>query len=177
MNIVIFGPPASGKGTQAKILAENLNLYHLSTGDMFRQHIKDNTEIGKQVLQIQNGEYASDEITIQMVKFEIEKNTTKGFIFDGFPRTLPQAKELDRMLDISKIIFLNISKETLIKRVLLRKVQENRSDDDIEKFHNRYKDYEKSRDELSKYYKNINFVNGSLLIKDVSNRIFNIAIS
>lgn len=177
MNIILFGPPASGKGTQAKIFAQKFGLRHISTGDMFRQHIKNNTEIGRSVLQIEDGKYASDEITIKMVQSEIESSHLQHFIFDGFPRTSPQAAALDKMVTISKVIFLTVDKETLEYRVAARKLKENRADDDLLKFKKRYEDYQNSYAELKSYYSNINYVDGTAPVEEVTNQIFKIIIS
>ncbi len=178
-NIILFGPPASGKGTQAKIFAQKFGLKHISTGDMFRAHIKNNTEIGRKVLQIEDGKYASDEITIAMVKNEVFKNSHHHFIFDGFPRTTTQAMALDEMMTISKKIFLNVEKEVLKHRILERKLKENRTDDDLIKFENRYRDYEESRGDLNRHYhyNTITNINGSLPVGEVTDLIFKAIIS
>lgn len=185
MNIILAGPPASGKGTQAKILAEKLGFYHLSTGDMFREHIKNNTEIGKQVLQIEDGKYASDDITIDMVEKHIKKialmpsmyKLKKDFniIFDGYPRTIPQAEALDRIfLKDLKIVFLTVDKETLELRAAKRMLIENRADDDILKFQNRYRDYQQTYLDLKNYYKDkdIEYVDGTQSIDEVAEDIY-----
>src|SRR6218665_743318 len=101
LNFVLFGPPGAGKGTQSEKLINKYQLVHISTGDLFRAHIKNQTDLGKKVSKlIAEGELVPDKITIDMLEEEIDKNTNaKGFIFDGFPRTIPQAVELDHFLE------------------------------------------------------------------------------
>ena len=124
MNIILFGPPGAGKGTQAKFLVKILNNFQISTGDMLREEIKKDTEIGKKIIRYMNeGKFVDDEIVNSLMKKVIFDNSKKGkLIFDGYPRTIDQAKNLDLLLTESKqqidfIFFLNVNKETIIKRI------------------------------------------------------------
>ena len=108
LNLVLFGPPGAGKGTQAEKLIAKYQLVHVSTGDLFRAHVKGETELGKKVSQLlADGELVPDAITIAMLEEEVDKNPdAKGFVFDGFPRTVPQAKELDLFLERKAVVLL-----------------------------------------------------------------------
>ncbi|MCB0401821.1 MAG: adenylate kinase [Flavobacteriales bacterium] len=136
LNIVLFGPPGAGKGTQAVNLIEHYHLVHLSTGDIFRANIKGETELGKLAKSYMDaGNLVPDEVTIKMLESEVNKNpNAEGFIFDGFPRTTPQAKALEQFLTskgtaISVMVALDVSEEELIKRLLLRGKESGRADD------------------------------------------------
>jgi adenylate kinase len=136
LNIVLFGPPGAGKGTQAEKLISKYNLVHLSTGDIFRANIKGQTELGTLAKSfIDAGNLVPDEVTIKMLESEVDKNPkAEGFIFDGFPRTTPQAEALETFLEskgtqISVMIALNVSEQELIKRLLLRGKDSGRADD------------------------------------------------
>jgi len=122
INLVLFGPPGAGKGTQAVRLTEKYNLVHLSTGDIFRANIKNETELGKWAKSyMDKGELVPDEVTIKMLESEVDKNPqAKGFIFDGFPRTIPQAEALDKFLkskqtDIKLMVALDVQEDELVK--------------------------------------------------------------
>lgn len=136
LNIVLFGPPGAGKGTQAEKLIGKYNLVHLSTGDIFRANIKGATELGTLAKSyIDAGNLVPDEVTIKMLESEVDKNqTAEGFIFDGFPRTTPQAEALETFLKekgttISVMLALDVSEQELIKRLLLRGKDSGRADD------------------------------------------------
>ena len=136
LNIVLFGPPGAGKGTQAEKLVSKYNLVHLSTGDIFRANIKGETELGKLAKSyMDGGNLVPDEVTIKMLESEVDKNpTAEGFIFDGFPRTTPQAEALELFLKgkntaISVMLALDVSEQELIKRLLLRGKDSGRADD------------------------------------------------
>jgi adenylate kinase len=148
LNLVLFGPPGAGKGTQSEKLIAKYQLVHISTGDLFRAHIKNQTALGKKVSQlIADGELVPDKITIDMLEEEIDKNPdAKGFVFDGFPRTIPQAIELDHFLEgkgskIAGVIALDVEKEELTKRVALRQKETGRLDDQAEKSQKRIDEY------------------------------------
>ncbi len=135
-NIILFGPPGSGKGTQAKKLLERYNLLHISTGDMFRFELKNNTELGEKARRyMDRGELVPDEVTIAMLKARVDKAVdSEGIIFDGFPRTVNQAKALDDMLDskdapIRALLLLDVSDEERVERILLRGETSGREDD------------------------------------------------
>lgn len=128
MNILLFGPPGAGKGTQSALLKERLNMLHISTGDLFRANIKGQTELGlKAKVIIDRGDLVPDEITIGMVEQEFQKMSGQSFILDGFPRTVAQAEALDRLLatnnmDLGKAIFMDVSHDYLVKRLTGRRV-------------------------------------------------------
>ena len=135
-NIVLFGPPGAGKGTQAEVLRDKYNLVHISTGDVFRFNIKNNTELGILAKSfIDNGNLVPDEVTINMLKAEVEKNTqAQGFIFDGFPRTESQAAALDQFLQekeatINGMIALEVNEDELKVRLTERAKTSGRVDD------------------------------------------------
>ncbi len=148
LNIVIFGPPGAGKGTQSEKMIEKYNLCHISTGDLFRWHTKNDTELGKRVKEIMdNGELVSDDITIAMLREEVEKNPqASGFLFDGFPRTVAQAEALDALMksldtEIHSVIELKVTEEEVRKRIAKRKELEGRADDADDKLDRRIKEY------------------------------------
>ena len=139
LNLILFGPPGSGKGTQAERLISKYNLCHISTGDMFRYELSHNTELGQLARSYMNkGQLVPDSVTIAMLKKRVEDNPhVKGFIFDGFPRTTPQAEALDGLLadvgeSISGLIELSVDEEEIVKRVLLRGKTSGRADDNDE---------------------------------------------
>ena len=139
MNIILFGPPGAGKGTQSKYLVKKINGFQISTGDMLRNEIKKDTEIGKKIITFMNeGKFVDDEIVNTLMKKVVFDPIKKEkLIFDGYPRTLEQARNLELLLKESKqqidfIFFLNVKKETIIKRIEKRKVEEKRSDDDLD---------------------------------------------
>ena len=124
MNIILFGPPGAGKGTQSKYLVNKLNSHQISTGDILRDEIKNDSDIGKQIINDMNeGKFVSDEIVNKLIEKQVYKKKKKNkLIFDGYPRSLSQAKNLDLQLDdtnqkIDCIFFLNVNKETIIKRI------------------------------------------------------------
>ena len=181
MNIILFGPPGAGKGTQSKYLVKKLNGFQISTGDMLRDEIKKNTKIGKKITQDMNeGIFISDDIVNKLIEKVVFDNEKKGkLIFDGYPRTLSQAKNLDTLIKISNqkidlIFFLNVNKETIIERVQKRKILENRTDDKLETILKRYDTYMKTTQPVLEFYsKNVNFyeIDGSLKIDEITAKI------
>ena len=181
MRIILFGPPGCGKGTQATFISESLSIPHLSTGDMLRDEIQKNSEIGKKIVQdMSEGRFVSDEIVnslIENVVFDPKKKNK--LIFDGYPRSLIQAKNLEKLLDktnqkIDFVFFLNVNKETIIKRIEQRKSIENRSDDDLNTIVKRYDKYmETTKPVLDFYSKNSNFyeLDGSSKIEEITAKI------
>ena len=159
-NLVLFGPPGAGKGTQAEFLKEKYNLVHISTGDVFRYNIKNNTSLGALAKSyIDKGELVPDQVTIDMLNAEVEKNTdANGFIFDGFPRTNPQAEVLDVLMtskdsQINAMIALEVEDEILVKRLLERGKTSGRADDADESIiRNRVKEYYDKTAILKEYY-------------------------
>ncbi len=181
MNIILFGPPGAGKGTQSRHLIERINGFQVSTGEMLRNEIKQDTEIGRKIINDMNdGKFISDEIVNNLIKKHIFDPKKKNkLIFDGYPRSLNQAKNLDLMLDSSKqkinfIFFLNVNKDTIIKRIERRKILEKRSDDDLNTILKRYDTYmETTKPVLDFYSKNPNFyeINGGQKIEVISSKI------
>ena len=181
MNLILFGPPGAGKGTQAKHLIKKLNGFQVSTGDILRDEIKKNSEIGRIIISDMNeGRFVSDEIVNKLIKNVVFNNEKKGkLIFDGYPRSLSQAKNLDLLLKSSDqkldfIFFLNVNKETVIKRIEKRKILENRSDDDFSTILKRFDTYmETTKPVLDFYAKNSNFyeIDGTLEIDEITSKI------
>lgn len=148
LNLVLFGPPGAGKGTQSQKLIDHYQLVHISTGDLFRAHIGNQTELGQRVSKlISDGELVPDSITIAMLEEEISRHPqATGFIFDGFPRTVAQAEALDEFLaskqtSITGVIALDVTEEELTSRIAKRKAISNRADDDAEKLKKRIEEY------------------------------------
>ncbi len=184
-NFVLFGKPGSGKGTQAEHLSRKYELYHISTGDLFRKNISHNTELGLLAKSyMDKGELVPDEVTIKMLENEIEENSkSRGFLFDGFPRTIAQAESLDKFLhsinmEINATIALEVDEKELISRIIDRGKTSNRSDDqDIEKIQNRFDEYNKKTSTLIKYYKDQEKffeVNGHGSVDEITNRLFDL---
>ena len=181
MNIILFGPPGAGKGTQAKFLVKKTNGFQISTGDMLRNEIKKNSEIGKKIITNMNdGQFVSDEIVNNLIKnIVLDPKKKDKLIFDGYPRSLTQAKNLDLLLNnsnqkIDLIFFLNVNKNTIVKRIEKRKTEENRSDDDLDTILKRYDTYmETTKPVLDFYSKNPNFheIDGSQEIDEIIAKI------
>ena len=181
MNIVLFGPPGAGKGTQAKYLVKKLNGYQISTGDILRDEIKKDTVIGRQIINNMNeGKFVSDEIVNNLLKNHVfDAKKKEKLIFDGYPRSLNQAKNLDILLNksnqkINHIFFLNVNKETTIERIKKRRLLEKRSDDDLDTILKRYDIYiETTKPVLDYYSKNSNFheIDGSMEIDKITSKI------
>ena len=181
MNIIIFGPPGAGKGTQAKYLLKKFNGFQISTGDMLRDEIKKDSEIGKKIINNMNdGKFVNDEIVNKLIEnciFDPEKKNK--LIFDGYPRSLNQAKNLDLLMSSSNqkidfIFFLNVSKDIIIKRIERRKILEERADDDLNTILKRYDAYmETTKPVLNFYSKNPNFyeIDGGEEISIISSKI------
>ena len=181
MNIILFGPPGAGKGTQAKYLVKKLNGFQISTGDILRNEIKNNTDIGQKIIHdMTDGNFVSDEIVNSLIKQNLLDPKKKNrLIFDGYPRSLSQARTLDLLLDKSEqkidyIFFLNVNKETIIKRIEKRKIIEKRTDDDLDTILKRYDTYmETTKPVLDFYSKNSNFheIDGTLKIDEITAKI------
>ena len=181
MNVIIFGPPGAGKGTQANYIAKKLDLYQVSTGDLLRNEVKNQTEIGKDIENIiSKGDFATDEIVNELIKNVIFDPQKKNkLIFDGYPRSLSQAKNLDSLLNDSNqkidfIFFLNVKKDTIIKRIEKRKILEKRADDNLSIILKRYDTYmETTKPVLDFYSKNSNFyeIDGGGKIDEISSKI------
>jgi len=160
-NLVIFGPPGAGKGTQSAKIIDKYKLAHISTGDMFRMHISQNTELGKRVKQIlADGLLVPDSITIDMLEEEVQRNPDVcGFIFDGFPRTVPQAESLDKFLEskgekIDLVLQLDVTESEIKNRIAERKKVSGRADDDEDKLLKRIDEYFSKTIHVLPFYQN-----------------------
>ena len=181
MNIILFGPPGAGKGTQSKYLVKKLNAFQISTGDLLREEMKKNSLIGKTIEKdMSQGTFISDDIVNSLIENLISDPFRKGkLIFDGYPRSLSQAKNLDLLLKnsnqiIDLILFLNVDKETIIKRLEKRKIVENRSDDEAHTILKRYDTYMQTTQPVLKFYsQNPNFreIDGSQEIDEITRKI------
>ncbi|MBX7201549.1 MAG: adenylate kinase [Bacteroidia bacterium] len=160
LNIVLFGPPGAGKGTQSTFLVNNFNLVHLSTGDILRAEIAAGTRLGQEAKGLMDqGNLVPDEVVIGMIRSKLESTKgAPGYIFDGFPRTIPQAEALDRLLhevgtEITVMLALEVSEEELTRRLLNRGKDSGRSDDTNEDIiRNRIREYNNKTAPLAGYY-------------------------
>ena len=181
-NLILFGPPGSGKGTQSDKLVEKYGLVHLSTGNLLRQEIKDKTPLGLEAKSfIDKGQLVPDEVVIGMVDSYFDQHKgAKGFLFDGFPRTVAQAKALDKLLELKKteigrVLILDVDEEELIKRLVFRGKTSGRSDDADENIQrNRQSVYKKETLPVADYYtrsKKVANVNGMGEILEIFERL------
>jgi adenylate kinase len=182
LNLVIFGPPGAGKGTQAAYLAEAYHLIHLSTGDILREEIASGSAIGQMAKDIIcRGELVPDSMVIDLIQDKLDKNpSVDGFLFDGFPRTVPQAEALDALLikygrSVSAILSLEVEKEELIARIMKRGATSGRSDDsDRSVIENRIEVYNKKTAPLINYYQNAGkyeSVKGEGSVEEITSRL------
>jgi adenylate kinase len=185
LNIVLFGPPGAGKGTQAKFLEKNYNLVHISTGDLLRSQIAKETELGLKAKEIiERGELVPDQIVIGMIEVKLQKKRDcNGFIFDGFPRTVAQAEALDKMLlqhdtTISGMLSLEVERQELINRLLERGKTSGRADDqDVSIIENRINVYNQKTTPLIDYYRAQNKyfpVKGMGTIDDIAEKLMTV---
>ena len=183
-NIVFFGPPGAGKGTQAKLIGEYFNISHLSTGDILRKKLQDNDNLAQELKKIMSsGNLVSDEILNSIVSSRLRKENN-GFILDGYPRTLIQSEFLNKfLLEISKsinfIFNIQINFETLKNRILKRSSEEGREDDNINVIETRYNEYLNSTQKVSNFYKNefptiFHEIDGSSQIREITEKIMQI---
>ncbi|MDX9882675.1 MAG: adenylate kinase [Prolixibacteraceae bacterium] len=184
LNLILFGPPGAGKGTQAQYLIDAFNLIHLSTGDLLRSQIAESTVLGLEAKGFMDkGELVPDEIVIGMIKSKLEANkNASGFILDGFPRTVAQAEALDTLLNekgtpVSGMLCLEVDKQELIDRLLNRGKTSGRSDDqDVSVIANRINVYHEKTSPLKNYYaaQNKHFsINGMGSIEEIAARLAN----
>ncbi len=185
LNLVLFGPPGAGKGTQSENLINKYNLTHISTGDLFRKHLGEGTKLGKTAQKFMDeGNLVPDEIVIGMVDEKIHSTPdTNGFIFDGFPRTIAQANALDKLMSknntqINTMLALEVSEEELMKRLLNRGKTSGRVDDqNEEKIKNRINVYNKETTPVANYYAaqgKLNSIKGVGSIEEIFDRLTNI---
>ncbi len=185
INLILFGKPGSGKGTQAEFIKNKYDLVHISTGDVFRYNISMQTELGLLAKSyMDQGELVPDNVTVKMLEAEVSKSpNVNGFIFDGFPRTIIQAEMLDKFLknkdlEISMTLALEVDENVLIKRLIKRGKESGRVDDqDKSKIQNRFEEYNKKTSKLIEYYNNqgkFYSVEGLGEINDITKRIYNL---
>ena len=180
-NIIFFGPPGAGKGTQAKIISEYLNVPHLSTGDILRKKLLDDQLAIELKKIMSSGNLVSDEILNSIVSSRLKNEERNGFILDGYPRTLKQSEFLNKFLlqtsnSIDYIFNIQINFETLKDRIIKRSSEESREDDNIHVIETRYNEYLNSTQKVSNYYKNkfpniFNEIDGSLRINEITEKI------
>jgi len=184
-NLVFFGPPGVGKGTQAAILKDKYNLIHISTGDVFRDNIKNKTELGKLAKSYMDvGNLVPDKVTIDMLKAEVNKSpNANGFILDGFPRTVSQAKALDEFLlekgkIINGMVSIVVPEDLLVKRILNRGLTSGRPDDqNVDKIKHRFKEYQTKTAILQEYFQKQNKyygIDGVGSIDEITERLSNV---
>ena len=182
INLVLFGKPGAGKGTQAEFLKSKYELFHISTGDLFRHHITNATDLGKLAKSyMDQGDLVPDQVTIDMLKDSVESNPeAKGFIFDGFPRTTKQAVVLDEFLteksmSITATVALEAADDVLIERLLNRGVTSGRADDQDEvKIRNRFDEYNSKTAPLRDFYEDqgkFHSINGIGSIEEITGRL------
>lgn len=179
LNIVIFGAPGAGKGTQSDFIVEKYHLTHISTGDLLRKEIAEQTELGKRIKGIMDaGQLVSDDIVVEMIDKAIS-NDTNGILFDGFPRNVAQAETLDNLLakhgrSLTCMVQLDVPKDELVRRMLERAKVSGRSDDNEETIKHRLVEYENKTLPVAEYYKKQNKqlkINGLGKIEDISSDI------
>ena len=181
-NLILFGPPGSGKGTQSEKLIAKYGLKHLSTGDLLRSEIAQQTALGIEAKKVMDkGELVPDEVVIGMISSAIDNNeTVKGFLFDGFPRTASQAEALDKLLDLKKssiaiMLALEVGEEELVKRLMKRGETSGRSDDTNESvIRARITEYHKKTTAVADYYKQfdkVTMIKGEGSIDDIFNSL------
>ena len=182
INIIFFGPPGAGKGTQAKIVSEKFNLAHLSTGDILRKKLLDDDKLANELKKIMSsGNLVSDEILNSIVSSRLINEKNKGFILDGYPRTLNQSEFLNKFLfdsstSINYIFNIQLNFSILKSRILKRSQEENREDDNIQVIKTRYEEYLSSTQKVSDYYKKklptiFYEIDGSLQIEQITQKI------
>ena len=181
MNIILFGPPGAGKGTQSKYLVKKLDAFQISTGELLREEIKKNSDIGRAITnEMNHGQFVSDDIVNELIKNLVSDPQKKNkLIFDGYPRSLSQAKNLDILLKnsnqkIDLVLYLNVDKQTIIRRLEKRKIIENRTDDVSDTIIKRYETYMETTQPVLNFYSekpNFKEIDGGLEIDEITRKI------
>lgn len=181
LNVIIFGAPGSGKGTQSEMLIKEYGFDHISTGDLLRAEIKAGSELGLKAKEYMDaGRLVPDEVVIGMIDDKLKKNTPKvGIIFDGFPRTIPQAEALGELLkkygsEIKAVLDLEVDEDELIRRLINRGKESDRSDDNLETIQSRLKVYHDQTSPLANYYRELgvhHHIPGMGKIEDITSSI------
>ncbi len=180
MKLILFGPPGAGKGTQANFIADKYNVSHISTGDVLREAVKNQTEVGLHAKSfMDNGELVPDSVVIEIIKQKLTSLGEMKFMLDGFPRTVPQAEALDGMLNglgvnLDVVVFLDVDDEEVVERIMKRQELENRQDDSEDVVRNRLKVYREQTSPLGEYYNQkgiLEKIDGIGTIEDISKRI------
>ena len=184
MKLIIMGPPGAGKGTQAKLIAARLEIPAISTGDIFRKNVSEETELGLEAKRyMDSGDYVPDEVTNQMVRDRVgEADAADGFLLDGYPRTVSQVEELDSMLaarghSLDAVLLLTVDKDEVVARLAKRAAEEGRSDDTADVFRHRQEVYEEQTAPLIEVYEERGLlvrVDGMGSVDEVSTRVFGV---
>jgi len=180
MKLILFGPPGAGKGTQANFIADKYNVAHISTGDVLREAVKNQTEVGLHAKSFMDkGELVPDSVVIEIIKQKLASLENIQFMLDGFPRTVPQAEALDEMLaelgiTLDVVVFLDVDDEEVIHRIMKRQELENRQDDTEDVVRNRLNVYREQTSPLGEFYNSkaiLKKINGIGSVEDISGRI------
>jgi len=180
MKLILFGPPGAGKGTQANFIAEKYNVAHISTGDVLREAVKNKTEVGLHAKSFMDkGELVPDSVVIEIIKQKLTSLIDMKFMLDGFPRTLPQAEALDKMLgelgvNLDVVVFLDVDDEEVVQRIMKRQELESRQDETEDVVRNRLNVYRDQTSPLGEFYNNkaiLKKINGVGSVEDISEKI------
>ena len=180
MKLILFGPPGAGKGTQANFIADKYNVAHISTGDVLREAVKNETEVGLHAKSFMDkGELVPDSVVIEIIKQKLASLSDMRFMLDGFPRTVPQAEALDDMLSglgvkLDVVVFLDVDDEEVVKRIMKRQELENRQDDSEDVVRNRLNVYREQTSPLGEFYNQKEIfkkIDGIGSVEDISGRI------
>lgn len=180
MKLILFGPPGAGKGTQANFIADKYSVAHISTGDVLREAVKNQTEVGMHAKSFMDkGELVPDSVVIEIIKQKLSSLENMKFMLDGFPRTVPQAQALDSMLNelgvsLDVVVFLDVDDEEVVQRIMKRQELEKRQDDSEDVVRNRLNVYREQTSPLGEFYNNkgiLKKINGIGSVEDISERI------